>query len=357
MSTNHNRIKVADLETNQHNKILITNLNGELEFSDVSNLQTENYNELDCSTEGKALDARQGKVLKEMIDNKTVNLASDSETQSSTAVSEDNKVVSRSKLFNWWQWIKSQTHTISGAWNFTNKVTLAPGTKDIPSLIIPNGTLTSLYQNGAIERDATGKLWTTRYSNRYMLTEDDGSYIKILINGKQRTLDTPAPYISTNVTKETLLGVFEAGTLSNSILARLTMIADIGDSIESGSIAPIADKFQIVIKFKNALLKSSWWGKEYLNELVLIDNVNVTGTTAMLKGTGAHWDSEVGIFNNYYVFDSINPSESKNLSKVTAEIVCRRLFEFEDAANSKGHNLAIRAWTNITSTFVERLRA
>ncbi len=36
MSTNHNRIKVADLETNQHDKILITNSNGELEFSDLT---------------------------------------------------------------------------------------------------------------------------------------------------------------------------------------------------------------------------------------------------------------------------------------------------------------------------------
>lgn len=36
MSTNHNRIKVADLETNQHNKILITNSSGELEFNDIT---------------------------------------------------------------------------------------------------------------------------------------------------------------------------------------------------------------------------------------------------------------------------------------------------------------------------------
>lgn len=69
MSTNHNRIKVADLEKNQPNKILKTNQNGELEFSDATNLQTETYNALDCTTEGRALDARQGKVLKEMIEN------------------------------------------------------------------------------------------------------------------------------------------------------------------------------------------------------------------------------------------------------------------------------------------------
>jgi len=38
MKTNHNRIKVSDLETNGSNKILITNENGELTFSDASNL-------------------------------------------------------------------------------------------------------------------------------------------------------------------------------------------------------------------------------------------------------------------------------------------------------------------------------
>lgn len=247
MSTNHNRIKVADLETNQHNKILITNLNGELEFSDISNLQTENYNELDCSTEGKALDARQGKVLKEMIDNKTVNLASDAETQITNSVTEDNKVVSRSKLFNWWNWVVAQTQIIKAVWNFSkglkvsdstsnyttemlqnmfvaklnqvnngvckaeygfetvkwstangystllkpiapnqnrtltlpNKsgtisivndfVKTAAGTITTPSLIIPNGSLTTTPQNGAIERDENGQLWETHEGIRSKL--------------------------------------------------------------------------------------------------------------------------------------------------------------------------------------------
>ena len=36
MATNYNRIKVADLETNQRDKILITNSSGELEFNDIT---------------------------------------------------------------------------------------------------------------------------------------------------------------------------------------------------------------------------------------------------------------------------------------------------------------------------------
>ena len=77
MDTNHNRIKVADLEKNEQNKILITNTKGELEFSDISTIKTENHNALDYILPGKALDARQGKILKDLIDDANELLASD----------------------------------------------------------------------------------------------------------------------------------------------------------------------------------------------------------------------------------------------------------------------------------------
>ncbi|WP_428232476.1 tail fiber domain-containing protein [Flavobacterium sp.] len=77
MSTDHNRIKVADLEKNQRNKILTTNDSGELEFSDINNIKIDSYNALDYTVIGKALDARQGKVLKDLIDNINTVIASD----------------------------------------------------------------------------------------------------------------------------------------------------------------------------------------------------------------------------------------------------------------------------------------
>ncbi|MBO9586639.1 MAG: hypothetical protein J7574_20930 [Flavobacterium sp.] len=49
MSINHNRIKVADLETNQRDKILKTNENGELEFSDISQ---QEYDPVSATTTG-----------------------------------------------------------------------------------------------------------------------------------------------------------------------------------------------------------------------------------------------------------------------------------------------------------------
>ncbi|SHL94748.1 tail fiber domain-containing protein [Flavobacterium chilense] len=77
MHTNHNRIKVADLEKNEPNKILTTNNSGELEFSHINNIKTDIYNALDYIVAGKALDARQGKVLKDLIDDANELLTSD----------------------------------------------------------------------------------------------------------------------------------------------------------------------------------------------------------------------------------------------------------------------------------------
>ena len=77
MSTNHNRIKVADLEKNQPNKVLLTNSNGELEFSEINYVTSDAYNALDYTLAGKSLDARQGKVLKNLIDDINALLVSD----------------------------------------------------------------------------------------------------------------------------------------------------------------------------------------------------------------------------------------------------------------------------------------
>jgi len=72
MNINHNRIKVADLETNQPNKILTTNLTGELEFSNLNSIKIDSHNGLDYTQEGKALDARQGKILNDAKINKAL---------------------------------------------------------------------------------------------------------------------------------------------------------------------------------------------------------------------------------------------------------------------------------------------
>lgn len=94
--------------------------------------------------------------LKDQLSTKlTATLATDSETQIDTNTSEDDKVISPSKLFNWFNWIKS----LPLKWN--NTITTLAGTATAPALIIPNGVLTTTPQNGAIERDTNGVLWET----------------------------------------------------------------------------------------------------------------------------------------------------------------------------------------------------
>lgn len=279
MNTNHNRIRVADLETNQQNKVLKTNQNGELEFSDLNNLKTDGYNGLDYTAEGKALDARQGKVLKEMIDN-SVSFANDQETQITSAVTEDKKVLSRLKLFNWWNWIKlsetldavtnrgnTSTKSISVNGTTSNPVSfflmrggniiakladvglksqlklsttntsgfeqasnmievnplslsssllLLPITKDTSTktlalkddflktppgtavnapLIIPNGSLTTTPQNGAIERDSRGELYHVVNNVRYKIV--DSRDYNILLNITWKSAQIQNAYINT----------------------------------------------------------------------------------------------------------------------------------------------------------------
>jgi hypothetical protein len=105
--------------------------------------------------------------LKDQLNTKlTATLATDAETQIDTNVSEDNKVISRLKLFNWWEWIKKQPLTLS------NKLALSSGNTSTPALIIPNGILTTVPQNGAIERDSSGNLHHVVSSSRYRLLDD-----------------------------------------------------------------------------------------------------------------------------------------------------------------------------------------
>ncbi len=174
-----------------------------------SYLATILVNDLTTGGVTKALTAEMGKVLQNT--KLTGTIATDGETQITAAAPEDNKVVSRSKLFNWWAWIKTQSQMISGNWRFdgslnfgfsgyftsdslrfyiraltgkrlylgveglgsdsilidssgvqiVHKVTLPTGTATTPPLILPNGVLTTTPQNGAIERDSNGILWET----------------------------------------------------------------------------------------------------------------------------------------------------------------------------------------------------
>ncbi|WP_431241135.1 hypothetical protein ACQ9BO_13490 [Flavobacterium sp. P21] len=380
MSTNHNRIRVADLETNEPNKILKTNAKGELEFSNASNLQVESYNALDCTAEGKVLDARQGKVLKDMIDNKTINLASDGETQINTAISEDNKVISRSKLFNWWTWIKSQAQTISGAWNFTNKVTLATGTSTTPPLIIPNGDLTNAQQNGAIERDSNGQLWETHNNVRSrLITTSDGL---ILI-----------PYKSPNTIQTNISGTISAtsqsisnstavGNIKNFSILRLNICTEVyflPNSPSLGTIEPITAKTEIYLRINNGLFATNYSGISPTNQVKIIElfglknnglkNYQSPFLTDIQNSDPllAQWSTlrfltqniTDGITTNgeakYYLRDAQN-TRTFGASEASFSFVIVNTVTYSDSNNINGQNISKTTRSNNYSIFLETIR-
>lgn len=390
MSANHNRIRVADLEKNQPDKILITNQNGELEFSNISKLQT-NYNALDYTTEGKALDARQGKVLKDLIDNinvsptplvndlttggtskaltaemgktldntkLTATIATDAETEMTIAVPEDKKVVSRLKLFNWWEWVKSRSQTISGNWNFTNKVTLVSGSTTTPSLIIPNGTLTTTAQNGAIERDVDGHLWETHGGVRSKLITTADGIITMAYKSMdliQTNLDLSVSSTIQNISSPTTIG-----EINNTSILRLNAVNELIYS-PNGIIKPTVAKVEVFLKINNGLFATYFAGHNPTSQVKIMEfsGTNITGykdyQNTILTNiqnsnpVTAQW-STITFFlqtynddlvtktsKEYYLRDALN-SRTFGASEASFSFVFVNTLVYDDAQNLAGQN-------------------
>ncbi|MDP5201116.1 hypothetical protein [Flavobacterium sp. DG2-3] len=409
MSTNHNRIKVADLETNQPNKILKTNVKGELEFSN-ENTKIETYNALDATTEGKALDARQGKVLKDMISNistsppslvndlttggtakaltaemgktlentkLTASLATDAETQISSSAAEDNKVVSRVKLFNWWNWIKTQTQNISGTWNFINKVTLATGSTTSPPLVIPNGTLTTTPLNGAIERDSSGKLWTTYSSLRSRLITSSDPLI-LLAYKFQNNLEV---YLQTSIseTKQAITSNTEIGKIANISIQRLNATTLTNrTSWNSNPKLPTTSKIEVFLKINNGLFATHWSGSNPVNQIKVMEySGNLSGYKNYQElllfniqnsdPLTAQWSTitfpeqifREGITTrtdkSYYLRDALN-TRTLGASEASFSFAFVNTLDFEDATNANGLNTNIQLRANNYALYIETIR-
>jgi hypothetical protein len=155
--------------------------------------------------------------LKDQLNTKlTATLATDAETQTDTNASEDNKVISRSKLFNWWQWIKSQTQTISGIWNFTNglKVELSVDLKEPSS------------QKGiSMVRDGL-KFWFTETINSLLKTNYSSTGVSTVLmpemhNGETKTLATLDDIISSSQDLDQTLANGSVATDKSIVLSNM----------------------------------------------------------------------------------------------------------------------------------------
>ena len=197
---------------------------GEMQLS----LETILVNDLTTGGVTKALTAEMGKQLQETKLEGAI--ATDEETQIRGEIPEDNKLISRSKLFNWWEWQKTQYQIfydnvsfskgllfgevgymtfgayllmrarqgsqlslgIEGASNdavvineqgliLTQQTRFLGGTSENPSFILDKGNLTTVPQEGAIERDDNGVLWDTNRGIRSELVPT--RFSKNLSNG------------------------------------------------------------------------------------------------------------------------------------------------------------------------------
>ncbi|MFB9079034.1 hypothetical protein ACFFLS_09950 [Flavobacterium procerum] len=110
-------------------------------------LSTILVNDLNTGGVTKALTAEMGKKLNEI--KLTATIANDAETQITSAVSEDNKIVSRSKLFNWWTWIESTVLHKSGNESFNGiKSSTNIGTSQLNGIdLTNNGTASTQVLN------------------------------------------------------------------------------------------------------------------------------------------------------------------------------------------------------------------
>ena len=336
MSTNHNRIKVADLETNQPNKILKTNQNGELEFQNAENLSVE--------------------------------LASDLETQINTVVPEDAKVISRSKLFNWWQWIKSQSQTISGVWNFSNKLILGIGNINTPALIIPSGTLTTAAQDGAIERDRDGNLFSTSLidGRSKIITEKNA----ITLMTKFTTSNSDKTNTISSQSERTIKS-FSTGFFPNKMFAKLNISSDYSFDYPYQGVQPTVLKIEYFLKITNGFFSTSTWGSNNIGQLFLFKNIdllrsqsmNVTYTEDLSTTIRTSYVNNgdngnrcgIGIGNQFYNIRKPDNSNNELPANCQFDIIERVTWQYNDKNNDALNNAYRRVITGVNAFYIERI--
>lgn len=148
-------------------------------------LDTILVNDLTTGGATKALTAEMGKQLNEI--KLTGTIATDAETQITDAVTEDKKVISRSKLFNWWENIKTKTQTISATWNFS---------KGLKVNDTVSGNTTEMLQNmfvAQLDRQDNGINKTEYGGETVKWTTSDGwsTLLKPITPNQNRTLTLP----------------------------------------------------------------------------------------------------------------------------------------------------------------------
>lgn len=313
-------------------------------------LDTILVNDLTTGGVTKALTAEMGKLLNET--KLTATIATDAEAQITTVVTEDNKVVSRLKLFNWWNWLKrlpltwnntiyvtdylgqaksmlsnsrfsminSKGETIfdidnqgiklnfkstggtyiledsngqgglvvlppkSGVLALANDyVTTAYGTTTKAPLTIPAGTLTTVPQFGAIERDIQGNLYHCPGSVRKKII-DEAEAAKFLHTTYRSVKSSSAAnsYSPFNTTiysyPDPVINPFGSNSAGSYLLKTLDEYVDGYMSINANSDLPTKVIYEFYIKGMNCK-----FGGENQIKLYTIDRTGAGALTSNIK--------------------------------------------------------------------------
>ncbi|WP_343697124.1 hypothetical protein [Flavobacterium sp.] len=414
-------------------------------------------NDLTTGGATKALTAEMGK----MLENKklTATIATDSETQITSAVTEDNKVISRSKLFNWWENLKTTTQTIKAVWNFNlgikvsnstgnilyttqmiedmfiaqlyyagiggyqktqygyetikwispnnnytqiipyynplqnnilkwpNKsgtvavtndfITTAAGTISTPPLIIPNGTLTTTPQNGAIERDSNGKLWTTHDGKKYKIIEDDGSAILLAYNSPASV--TAEAYAGVNTTNTAQTVASQIGSISNNGFFSIKMFNRITLSKNTGTVMPNVVKLEVFMQVNNGFFYRTIGGPRW-NQLKIYEKSNLsipngsnntafydTFFSEIIETSYTSWsgiilplktDNGSSVVVQYTDYSLTNASNNADLpaSQASFNFVFAMTLGYADSTNASGQNVSWKITNVNKATYIEKIR-
>jgi len=247
----------------------------------------------------------------------------------------------------------------SGTVALTNDfITTAAGTTTTPAFIIPNGVLTTVPQNGAIERDENGQLWETHGGVRSgLITTSDGLITLAYksINSIQTNLDQ-----AVSSTIEATSSSTTIGKINNVSVLRLNAVNQL-TYFPIGIIKPTVAKVEVFLKINNGLFATHFSGSNPTSQVKIMEfsGTNMTGNkdyqntilTNLQNSTPltSQWSTITffqQIYNDdvvtktskeYYLRDALN-SRTFGAAEATFSFVFVNTLVYDDAQNSAGQN-------------------
>ncbi|WP_343707732.1 hypothetical protein [Flavobacterium sp.] len=415
-------------------------------------LDTILVNDLTTGGITKALTAEMGKQLNEI--KLTATIATDAETQITTSVTEDNKVVSRSKLFNWWNWLRrlpliwnndisttdylGQAKSVMNYLGFTiyntsgtklfyvnkngihfnsngsasggitlmddlnnvnsNLLTLPNksgtlaicydavntcyGTATKAPLIIPNGTLTTVPQSGAIERDIQGNLYHSTGSTRKKII-DESDAVKYLQttyrNSKTSNVtNSYSPYSTTMSSfAPSIMNAFGSAETGNYLLKTVDQYEDGYLPVEPGFYLPDNVVFEFYLKGMNCKFggesKIKMYGiqrtgatstnlRSYEIPLIITTASDGINSWSILSYEENSYDMKGNIIDTVYrsyplqtySYTGYNGNGNLKFNDSIISLDASITFSYEDPYNENGMNaISGSSYTNISTSIIK----